>query len=105
MSSDYNGEIRPGDEVWSNRPLEYWGIDVEDYEPRYGSYLTLLKLHTDKTQLFRIKALLSLTKYVTSRVLISRPALDDLVCENSKIALVGDAAHPILVGIVPNPLC
>ncbi|PPQ79021.1 hypothetical protein CVT25_002330 [Psilocybe cyanescens] len=77
MSSDYNGEIRPGDEVWSNRPLEYWGIDVEDYEPR-------------------IKALLSLTKYVTSRVLISRPALDDLVCENSKIALVGDAAHPIL---------
>ncbi|KAH9474457.1 hypothetical protein JR316_0012916 [Psilocybe cubensis] len=79
MSADYNREIHPGDEVWENRTLDYWGIDVNAYEPR-------------------IKTLLSLTKYVTSRALISRPPLEDLVCENSRIALVGDAAHPMLFG-------
>ena len=38
---------------------------------------------------------------IGSRVFRSRPALDGLVCENSRIVLVGEAAHPILVRQIP----
>ncbi|KAH9474456.1 FAD-dependent monooxygenase OpS4 [Psilocybe cubensis] len=79
MLSNYNREILPEEEAWTNRPLEYWGIDLDAFEPR-------------------AKRLLSLVQVVSSRVLVQRPCIDDLVCENSRIVLVGDAAHPILPG-------
>ena len=34
---------------------------------------------------------------ISSRVFRTRPALDNLVCYNSRIVLVGEAAHPVLV--------
>lgn len=49
MSADYNGEIHPGDEVWENRTLDYWGIDVDSYEPRYEDSMTIIEFRADET--------------------------------------------------------
>ncbi|KAH9474459.1 FAD-dependent monooxygenase OpS4 [Psilocybe cubensis] len=79
MTANYNRDIFLGDQTWKVRRLEYWGIDFDLFEPR-------------------VKKLLSLAESVSSRVFMGRPVLNELVCVNSKIVLVGDAAHPILPG-------
>ena len=50
-----------------------------------------------KTLSIRTQKLLKMATSVSSRVFRARPALDSLVCDHSRIALVGEAAHPILV--------
>lgn len=97
MLSNYNREILPEEESWANRPLEYWGIDLDAFEPRYENRFVRSSPVANKMHLYRAKRLLSLVQVVSSRVLVHRPCLDDLVCDNSRIVLVGDAAHPILV--------
>ena len=47
--------------------------------------------------LHRLRKILELVKTVSARVTVSKDIPEDLVCENSKIVLVGDAAHPSLV--------
>jgi hypothetical protein len=45
----------------------------------------------------RLRKILELVKTVSARVTVSKEIPEDLVCDNSKIVLVGDAAHPSLV--------
>ena len=47
--------------------------------------------------LYRLRRILELVKTVSARVILSKEIPEDLVCDNSKIVLVGDAAHPFLV--------
>ncbi|KAH9474458.1 FAD-dependent monooxygenase OpS4 [Psilocybe cubensis] len=79
ITANYNREIFEGDQTWQLRPLEYWNIDLGLFEPR-------------------VKKLLELAGSVSSRIFVRKPMLDELVCTNSRVVLVGDAAHPILPG-------
>lgn len=101
MTSDYNRDIFVGDQTWKDRPLEYWGIDLEIFEPRYV-FLHATGCEAEHGEHSRAKKLLSLAKSVSSKVFVARSILDDLVCANSKVVLVGDAAHPISVRTPKN---
>ncbi|KAF9564023.1 FAD/NAD(P)-binding domain-containing protein [Agrocybe pediades] len=79
LTLDWYRDIKPGDEEWSDRPLASYELDFSGIEPR-------------------VQKLLNLTTNVTGRAFVSREASEDLVCENSKLVLVGDAAHPMLPG-------
>ncbi|KAF8901152.1 hypothetical protein CPB84DRAFT_1729902 [Gymnopilus junonius] len=47
----------------------------------------------------RVKKLLGHATTISSRVVFSRSSVDNLICENSRIVLVGEAAHPVLPGV------
>lgn len=48
MTSDYTKDVLPGDQTWDSRPLEYWGIDLEMFEPRYVASSNPYNLQTLK---------------------------------------------------------
>ncbi|KDR66463.1 hypothetical protein GALMADRAFT_259251 [Galerina marginata CBS 339.88] len=77
LTCDYDRELQAGDEVWTDHPLEYYGLDLNRFEPR-------------------VQKLLRLVKVTSGRIFVTRKGPEDLVCENSKIVLVGDAAHPLI---------
>ncbi|KIM36273.1 hypothetical protein M413DRAFT_31860 [Hebeloma cylindrosporum] len=79
MTYSYERELGPEDEFWGERPIEYYQLDMNRFEPK-------------------LRKLLELVKTVSARVVISRQIPEDLVCDNSKIVLVGEAAHPSLPG-------
>ncbi|KAF5381767.1 hypothetical protein D9615_005435 [Tricholomella constricta] len=68
---EYNEEWR------DTYPLEHFNLDLEKFEPR-------------------VRKLLSMTEDITPHIYISRPHLENFVCDRAKIALVGEAAHPLL---------
>ena len=39
MTYSYERELRPGDEVWGERPIEYYQLDMDRFEPKYCSRL------------------------------------------------------------------
>lgn len=88
--------MRPEDEIWTDHPIEYYALDQFKFEPRYGYPLYTANFQPILISL-SVKKLLQLTKRATGRFFVSREQPEELVCENSKIVLVGDAAHPLLV--------
>ncbi|KAF9044416.1 hypothetical protein BJ165DRAFT_1528959 [Panaeolus papilionaceus] len=80
MVVDYTGPTGPDDQEWrEDRGFERFQLDLTKFEPR-------------------IKKLLHLADTFSSRVYIARPCLETLVCDSSKLLLVGQAAHPLLPG-------
>lgn len=59
----------------------------------------MIEIYNSKTLYFhfRTQKLLNMATNVSSRIFRTRPALDSLVCYYSRIVLVGEAAHPLLV--------
>ena len=76
-------------------PLQRYGLDLNKFEPRYFQWSP--REATLKNSSIRTQKLLKMATSVSSRVFRARPALDSLVCDHSRIVLVGEAAHPILV--------
>ncbi|KAF8193057.1 hypothetical protein BJ912DRAFT_254386 [Pholiota molesta] len=79
LTYDWERELLPEDNDWAERPIEYYALDMERFEE------TLRKL-------------LGLVKTVSARIIVTRPAPSDLVCDDSRIVLIGEAAHPLLPG-------
>ncbi|PPR07886.1 hypothetical protein CVT24_005623 [Panaeolus cyanescens] len=80
MIMDYTGSIGPEDQEWrEHRGFDDFQLNFNDFEPR-------------------TKKLLNLANSFSSRVFITRPCLETLVCDSSRLVLVGEAAHPLLPG-------
>ncbi|KAF8154612.1 hypothetical protein B0H34DRAFT_783758 [Crassisporium funariophilum] len=80
VAHDYDQPLQKGDDDWREQcPIERYGIDFTKFESR-------------------TRKLLSFATVVSSRVFMTRPSLESLVCEQSRIVLVGEAAHPLLPG-------
>ncbi|KAF9483292.1 FAD/NAD(P)-binding domain-containing protein [Pholiota conissans] len=79
LTYDWDHELLPEDHDWVERPIEYYRLDMERFEEP-------------------LRKLLGLVKTVSARIIVTRPAPDDLVCGDSRIVLVGEAAHPLLPG-------
>lgn len=92
MTYSYERGLRPEDEFWGEHPIEYYQLDMDRFEPKYGSRSLDTLLASDA--LPRLRKILELVKTVSARVMLSKEIPEDLVCDNSKIVLVGDAAHP-----------
>jgi hypothetical protein len=37
MTYSYERELRPEDEFWGEHPIEYYQLDMDRFEPKYGS--------------------------------------------------------------------
>ncbi|KAF8965779.1 hypothetical protein BDZ97DRAFT_755760 [Flammula alnicola] len=79
LTYTWEREILPEDEVWTERPIEYYQLDMDRFEPR-------------------LRKVIELVKTVSARIVMTRPVPEDLVCDQSKIVLIGEAAHPLLPG-------
>ncbi|KAG5645681.1 hypothetical protein DXG03_005519 [Asterophora parasitica] len=68
---EYNEEWR------DTYPIEHFKLDVQKFEPR-------------------IRKLLGMAEDIRPHIYISRPHLESFVCDQAKLVLVGEAAHPLL---------
>ena len=101
FSYSYDGELREGDTAWRDRPFDYYGLDIKSFHSAYVpiSYLTAALL----TRLVWCspRKLLTMATTVSSRIFCNRQAPEDLVCDKSQVVLIGDAANPLPVGLIP----
>ncbi|CAA7263407.1 unnamed protein product [Cyclocybe aegerita] len=79
ISCIYDREIRPEDSVWKYHPLDYFAVDLDLFESRP-------------------RKMLELAKTVSARVFVNRHGLEELVSDDLKLVLVGEAAHPLRPG-------
>ncbi|KAF8957907.1 hypothetical protein BDZ97DRAFT_1924162 [Flammula alnicola] len=75
---NYYGARQPEDQDWTeSRTLESCGIHLSNFEPR-------------------IQKVLKLATSLSSRIYVRRPPPEDFVCNNSRVVLTGESAHPML---------
>ena len=67
----------------------------EQWEPRY--FPGVLPSSSSLTKIRRVKKLLDLVEVCTKRKLFDRPPLLSWAHPSSRILLLGDACHPVLV--------
>ncbi|KAJ2911626.1 hypothetical protein MD484_g8788, partial [Candolleomyces efflorescens] len=79
LVSKYHSPVVEGDDQWQHRSFDEFELDYSKFEPR------ILKL-------------LKLAKNVAGRVYHTQATVDSIVCENSRIVLVGEAGHPLVPG-------
>jgi salicylate hydroxylase len=102
MAYSYEGEFRPEDQFWAEHPIEYYQLDMERFVPEYDFRSYVFRYIFNDFR--RLRKILGLVETVSARVTLSKATPEDLVCDSSKIVLVGDAAHPFLViNIAPYP--
>ncbi|KJA12834.1 hypothetical protein HYPSUDRAFT_60210 [Hypholoma sublateritium FD-334 SS-4] len=77
MTYDYDGEPHVEDAEYMDRPITDFQLDMDKFCPP-------------------LRRLLSVVDTISARVVTNRPVAEDLVCRDSRIVLVGDAAHPLL---------
>jgi salicylate hydroxylase len=87
-------------EEWQDQyPLEYFKLDFQKFEPRFvklpSTHIALIEIRTGN----RVRKLFGLAKNFTPHIYISRPHLENFACDEAKVVLVGEAAHPLLVCI------
>jgi len=65
-------------EEWLDQyPLQHFNLDLQKFEPR-------------------VCKMLRLANNITPHIYISRPHLESFVCDQARVVLVGEAAHPLL---------
>ena len=88
-------------EEWRDQyTLPHFNLDFQKFEPRSvkipSAYILLIEIRTCN----RVRKLFSLAENITPHIYISRPNLENYACDQAKVVLVGEAAHPLLVRLL-----